>query len=50
MVIRILRMLMKGYWITDFLDTNEHFGTQADLIQLAQELHKRDMVLLDAFH
>lgn len=34
-----------GYWTTDLLDVNEHFGTEQDIKQLSDELHKRDMVM-----
>jgi glycosidase len=33
-----------GYWETDFVDVNGHFGTAEDIVQLALELHKREMV------
>src|SRR5262249_21423549 len=37
-----------GYWITDFLDTEKHFGTMKDLTTLVAEAHRRGMrVLLD---
>jgi alpha-amylase len=35
-----------GYWSTDLLSVNPHFGTVADLINLSQEVHKRGMVPL----
>lgn len=37
-----------GYWIKDFYNTEEHFGTIDEFKQLVQEAHKRDMkVILD---
>ncbi|MCS0672623.1 alpha-amylase family glycosyl hydrolase [Cytobacillus firmus] len=37
-----------GYWIKDFYNTEEHFGTMDEFKQLVQEAHKRDMkVILD---
>lgn len=30
-----------GYWISDFYDVNEHFGTKQDLKDLINECHKR---------
>lgn len=37
-----------GYWITDFYDTEEHFGTLEEFKQLVAEAHKRDIkVMLD---
>lgn len=35
-----------GYWQTDLYDINEHFGTMADLSDLADALHARRMVSL----
>jgi len=32
-----------GYWAYDFYDVDPHYGTKADLKQLADELHSRDM-------
>jgi len=32
-----------GYWAYDFYDVDPHYGTKADLKQLAKELHARDM-------
>jgi glycosidase len=37
-----------GYWITDFFDTEKHFGTLGDLTTLVKEAHARNMrVILD---
>lgn len=37
-----------GYWITDFLDTDPHFGTKEEFKQLVDAAHSRDMkVILD---
>jgi len=36
--------LRVGYWTTNLLDVNQHFGSAADIKQLSDELHKRDMV------
>ncbi|WAA13048.1 alpha-amylase family glycosyl hydrolase [Fervidibacillus halotolerans] len=37
-----------GYWIRDFYNTEEHFGTIDDLKRLVEEAHKRDMkIILD---
>ncbi|MEI5906503.1 alpha-amylase family glycosyl hydrolase [Bacillus spongiae] len=37
-----------GYWVTDFYNTEEHFGTLDDFKQLVEEAHKRDLkVVLD---
>ncbi|CAN8098403.1 unnamed protein product [Discula destructiva] len=35
-----------GYWQDDLYALNEHFGTRAELLQLADELHSRDMYLM----
>ncbi|MFJ7976061.1 alpha-amylase family glycosyl hydrolase [Peribacillus sp. JNUCC 23] len=37
-----------GYWINDFYNTDEHFGTIDEFKQLVAEAHKRDMkIILD---
>ena len=37
-----------GYWISDFYNTEEHFGTMEEFKALVEEAHKRDMkVILD---
>ncbi len=37
-----------GYWISDFYNTEEHFGTMEEFKSLVEEAHKRDMkVILD---
>ncbi|WP_338781010.1 alpha-amylase family glycosyl hydrolase [Metabacillus sp. FJAT-52054] len=37
-----------GYWISDFRNTEEHFGTMEEFKTLVKEAHKRDIkVLLD---
>ncbi|WP_017381610.1 alpha-amylase family glycosyl hydrolase [Paenisporosarcina sp. TG-14] len=37
-----------GYWINDFYETEEHFGTIEEFKTLVKEAHKRDMkVILD---
>ncbi|WP_198508466.1 alpha-amylase family glycosyl hydrolase [Bacillus xiapuensis] len=37
-----------GYWITDFNQTNEQFGTKKELRKLVKEAHKKDLkVILD---
>lgn len=37
-----------GYWISDFQNVEEHFGTLEDAKRLVQEAHKRDIkVILD---
>jgi glycosidase len=37
-----------GYWINDFYNTEEHFGTMGEFKALVREAHKRDMkVILD---
>ncbi|MBE4909313.1 alpha-amylase [Bacillus luteolus] len=37
-----------GYWIEDFYEVEEHFGTLDDFKELVNEAHKRDMkVILD---
>ncbi|WP_062352103.1 alpha-amylase family glycosyl hydrolase [Bacillus kwashiorkori] len=37
-----------GYWITDFYNTEEHFGTIEEFKTLVAEAHKRDMkIILD---
>ncbi|WAA08680.1 alpha-amylase family glycosyl hydrolase [Fervidibacillus albus] len=37
-----------GYWIRDFYNTEEHFGTIDDFKKLVDEAHKRDMkIILD---
>ena len=37
-----------GYWIKDFYNTDEHFGSIEKLKELVDEAHKRDMkVILD---
>lgn len=37
-----------GYWINDFYNTEEHFGTMEEFKNLVKEAHKRDMkVILD---
>lgn len=35
-----------GYWQKDLYSLNAHFGTHQDLIDLSDELHKRDMFLM----
>lgn len=35
-----------GYWQDDLYALNEHFGTETELLQLVDELHKRDMYIL----
>ena len=35
-----------GYWASDLYSVNSHFGTEQDLIDLADALHKRDMLLM----
>ncbi|KAG8880059.1 hypothetical protein FRB97_001104 [Tulasnella sp. 331] len=35
-----------GYWIADITQLNSQFGTEADLIALSDELHRRDMYLM----
>lgn len=35
-----------GYWITDFKEVNEQFGTMDDLIELVSEAHNRDMKVI----
>jgi alpha-amylase len=35
-----------GYWTVDDYAINPHFGTEAELKQLSDELHKRDMLLM----
>ncbi len=37
-----------GYWIQDFYQTEEHFGTMDEFKQLVEEAHKRDLkIMLD---
>ncbi|MEI4768153.1 alpha-amylase family glycosyl hydrolase [Psychrobacillus sp. FJAT-51614] len=37
-----------GYWVNDFYNTNEHFGTIDEFRSLVKEAHKRDIkVILD---
>ena len=37
-----------GYWTQNFYSINNHFGTEADLLQLVEESHKRDIwVMVD---
>ena len=36
--------LIEGYWTTDLLDVNTHFGTAEEIKELSDELHRRDMV------
>ncbi|KAG9025387.1 hypothetical protein FRB95_010228 [Tulasnella sp. JGI-2019a] len=35
-----------GYWIADLTQLNDQFGTEQDLINLSDELHKRGMYLM----
>jgi len=35
-----------GYWIEDFYDVEEHFGTLKDFKELVREAHKRDMKVI----
>lgn len=35
-----------GFWTEDLYSLNEHFGTEADLIELADSLHARGMYLM----
>jgi alpha-amylase len=35
-----------GYWTVDDYAVNEHFGTEAELKQLVEAVHKRDMYLM----
>lgn len=35
-----------GYWQQNLYTVNEHFGSPQDLVELSQELHKRDMFLM----
>lgn len=35
-----------GYWVTDFYQLNDHFGTAQDLKDLAQACHDRGMLLM----
>lgn len=38
-----------GYWIEDFFEVEEQFGTMDDLKQLVEEAHKRDMKVILEF-
>ncbi|GGC74280.1 hypothetical protein GCM10007216_01160 [Thalassobacillus devorans] len=38
-----------GYWIEDFMEVEEHFGTMEDAKRLVEEAHKRDMKVLFDF-
>src|SRR5690625_2523392 len=38
-----------GYWIEDFFEVNEEFGTKDDLHQLIDEAHKRDLKVIMEF-
>ncbi|QED47194.1 alpha-amylase family glycosyl hydrolase [Cytobacillus dafuensis] len=35
-----------GYWVKDFYNTEEHFGTIDDFKKLVQEAHKKDMKVM----
>ncbi|RAH78901.1 alpha-amylase [Aspergillus japonicus CBS 114.51] len=35
-----------GYWPLDLYEVNSHFGTQEDLVKLAEEVHARGMYLM----
>ncbi|RFU67558.1 alpha-amylase family glycosyl hydrolase [Bacillus sp. V59.32b] len=38
-----------GYWINDYYQTDEHFGTIEDFKKLVKEAHKRDMKVMTEF-
>ncbi|MCP3026710.1 alpha-amylase family glycosyl hydrolase [Halobacillus sp. A5] len=38
-----------GYWIKDFMEVEEHFGTMEDAEQLVEEAHERDMKVIFDF-
>lgn len=35
-----------GYWVEDFYEVDEHFGTKEDLDELIEEAHKRDIKVI----
>ena len=35
-----------GYWTTDFEKVNSKFGSEQDLLNLVQEAHQRDMLVM----
>ncbi|KGX92653.1 alpha-amlyase [Pontibacillus halophilus JSM 076056 = DSM 19796] len=38
-----------GYWIEDFMEVDEHFGTMEDVKRLVREAHDRDMKVIFDF-
>ncbi|UOQ43468.1 alpha-amylase family glycosyl hydrolase [Halobacillus salinarum] len=38
-----------GFWVEDFMKTEEHFGTMKDAERLVQEAHKRNMKVIFEF-